>query len=98
MRWTDDDLRALEHLIGENPELGSLIAGSGGLRKIRFAPPSWNTGKSGATRVCYAWYTRSKHIYTVAAYPKNETENLSAAQRSEAQRLLDAIAKLENQR
>jgi hypothetical protein len=48
---TDDDMRALELAVMEQPEKGVVMRGAGGLRKIRFAPPSWHTGKSGAVRV-----------------------------------------------
>ena len=36
----------------DGQQAGSIVAGTGGI-KIRFAPPSWNTGKSRATRVYY---------------------------------------------
>jgi hypothetical protein len=52
-RLDDDDLRALEALLLENPERGPVMSGTGGLRKLRYAPPSWHIGKSGATRVGY---------------------------------------------
>src|SRR5688500_11732265 len=41
----DEDLRALESAVMQRPERGSVMRGSGGLRKVRFAPPSWHTGK-----------------------------------------------------
>jgi len=50
---TDEDLSALEQLIMHRPEAGAVMQGTGGVRKLRFAPPSWHMGKSGATRVCY---------------------------------------------
>ena len=88
---TDDDLRALETLVMEHPEAGKVIRGTGGLRKIRFAPPSWNTGKSGATRVCYAHFATVDAAYFLAVYPKNVQDNLTARQKAVFKKLVEAI-------
>ncbi|MDF5198123.1 hypothetical protein P3670_24120, partial [Vibrio parahaemolyticus] len=45
---TDEEFRALQSDIIKNPEMGSLIVGTGGLRKVRLAGES--TGKSGGYR------------------------------------------------
>ena len=55
-RWrqlglTDEDLQMLEQQLIEQPEAGDVMQGAGGLRKVRFAPPSLHRGKSGALRV-----------------------------------------------
>ena len=50
------DLAALQHELMLNPMAGDLVPGTGGLRKFRFAPPRWNKGKSGALRVCSAYF------------------------------------------
>jgi len=67
------------------------MQGTGGLRKIRFAPPSWNTGKSGATRACYAIFSEAEACVLFTIFAKNEQPNLTAAQKREMQRLLRAI-------
>lgn len=70
----------------DNPESGVVMAGTGGLRKIRFAPPSWNTGKSGATRVCYALFSGAATAYLVALFAKKEKPNLSDAEKATAKK------------
>ena len=50
----DDALGALERELIDEPDKGPVIAGTGGLRKLRFSPPGSGRGKSGAYRVCYA--------------------------------------------
>ena len=55
--FTDDDLSQLQQILLENPKAGSVMKGTGGLRKIRFSFP--NEGKSGSVRVCYIDYRRS---------------------------------------
>src|SRR3954470_16788599 len=61
---TDEDLRSLEGLFLADPEAGDVIPGTGGLRKIRFAPPTWHTGKRGASRVIYAFIVGGEAVYS----------------------------------
>ena len=48
--FSDENLRQLELTLLENPKAGSVIVGTGRLRKIRFAFPG--SGKSSGVRVC----------------------------------------------
>src|SRR5688500_8098190 len=91
LKLDDDDLRALELLLLEQPETGKLIPGSGGLRKVRFAPPSWNRGKRGGARVCYAYFSVAAAVYLVAAYGKKEKEDISADDKKSYRRILAEI-------
>lgn len=85
----DDDLRALESEILQRPDIGRVIPGTGGLRKMRFAPPSWRRGKRGATRVCYVWFTEVQAVYLVTIYTKQEIDNLSAADKNYYRKVLE---------
>ncbi|HEY8750532.1 MAG TPA: type II toxin-antitoxin system RelE/ParE family toxin [Tepidisphaeraceae bacterium] len=80
LRLTDEDVQALEQLVLEHPEHGDLMRGTGGVRKIRFAPPSWHRGKSGATRACYVLFSEADACYFVSIFAKNEKPNLSRAE------------------
>jgi len=93
MRLTDDDLRALENLILTDPTRGKAMAGTGGLRKMRFAPPSRHVGKSGATRVGYAYFPMFETVYLIALYAKQDKDNLTAGERNEIQSVLKAASK-----
>ncbi|HEY2588361.1 MAG TPA: type II toxin-antitoxin system RelE/ParE family toxin [Tepidisphaeraceae bacterium] len=88
MRLTDEDLQALETQIMEQSQGGDVMKGTGGVRKIRFAPPSWQTGKSGATRVCYVTLVDVEHCYLLAIFAKNEKANLTQAERNEMRQLV----------
>lgn len=50
---TEDEFRAFQEMLIINPLEGDLIQGTGGCRKIRFAPESTNKGKSGGIRSIY---------------------------------------------
>jgi hypothetical protein len=71
----DESYAELQFALATNPELGKLIRGSGGLRKVRWALAG--RGKSGGVRVIYYWWTAAHRITFLDIYPKNEKENLT---------------------
>jgi hypothetical protein len=78
-------------LITERPERGAVMQGTGGLRKIRFAPPSWHTGKSGAARVCYVIFAEVAYCHLMAIFAKSEKPNLTAAEKAETRKAIAAL-------
>lgn len=91
MGLTDEDLRRLEFEIMKNPLCGSVIRGTGRLRKMRFAFEG--AGKSGSMRVCYVDFVRLDTIYLITAYPKSEKDNLSKAECNEIKQLIAVLEK-----
>jgi hypothetical protein len=79
LRLLDDgSYSQLQYTLVERPDAGPIIAGSGGLRKIRWARSGG--GKSGGVRVIYYWWVEGSGILLADIFPKNEKENLSAAE------------------
>lgn len=77
---SDDDFRSMQELLIVNPEAGNVISGTGGFRKLRWSRQG--IGKSGGVRVIY--YNLSVvlgRLYLALIYPKNEVDNISAAQK-----------------
>jgi hypothetical protein len=72
----DDAIREIEQAIIEDPEVAAAMAGTGGLRKMRFAPSAWRTGKSGALRVGYAAFPDHGTVVLVVVFAKNERADL----------------------
>jgi hypothetical protein len=91
MGLTDEDLKALEITLMERPDAGSVMKGTGGLRKARFAPPSWSVGKSGALRICYVHFPAYDRLYLVTMFAKNEQDNLTAAERNAIRAVVERI-------
>ena len=91
LKFTDDDLRALEGLLLEDPVRGAVVSGTGGLRKIRFAAPSRHAGKRGATRVGYAYFPIADIAVLAVIFPKNEKANLTRGERDEIKLLLERV-------
>ena len=73
-RLLKGDFDYLKRRLAENPEMGVLLAGTGGIRKVRLKSSS--KGKSGGFRVCYFYYMVNEIIYFLFIFPKNEQENL----------------------
>jgi hypothetical protein len=74
----DEDYQSLQLALLYRPERGSVIRGSGGLRKLRWPLPG--QGKRGGLRVIYFWDEESETCYMLFAYRKNEQEDLTAQQ------------------
>ena len=75
----DDEFRAFQELLIQDPTAGDIIAGTGSFRKIR-----WNRsgmGKRGGIRIIYYNVTRNGRIYLALLYPKNEQDDLTEEQR-----------------
>jgi len=52
------DLFELQRQLQATPRAGPVMAGTSGLRKIRFSPSRLRRGKRGAFRVCYVVFER----------------------------------------
>lgn len=73
-----EDYRQLQVALMLRPEQGPVIAGSGGIRKIRWRRAGM--GKRGGLRVIYYWEPTSETFYMLTVYRKNEQEDLSIRQ------------------
>ena len=86
----DDEFRAFQEILINDPEAGDTISGTGGFRKIRWSRPG--TGKRGGVRVIYYNATIKGRIYLALIYPKNEQDELSQEQK----KMLRQVAELLN--
>ena len=78
--FDDDEFNRFESTLLENPEVGDLITGTGGCRKVRWRRRG--TGKSGGVRVIYYHLSASNRLYFLLVYPKNQQDNLTDAQKN----------------
>lgn len=75
---SDEEYCQFQLRLAANPELGAIIKGGGGIRKVRVAVGS--RGKSGGARVIYYWVVRRDVILLLYAYPKNVMADLTPNQ------------------
>ncbi len=71
----DDDYKELQARLVANPLAGTVIRGSGGLRKVRWA--IGGRGKSGGIRVIYYYVAPDDRLFMLAAYSKGAKEDLT---------------------
>lgn len=70
----DEDYSAFQDYLLKCPDVGDLIPGSGGLRKIRWAYQG--RGKRGGIRVIYYYKSKESLIWLLTMYAKNEMTDL----------------------
>ena len=92
MGLDDDDLKALETVLLQNPKAGDVIEGTGGARKLRIRLRD-DQGKSGGGRVIYIDIFEKEKIYLLFAYPKNVQENLTSEQKKAIRKIIEEIRK-----
>jgi hypothetical protein len=90
----DDVMGALERELINAPGKAPVIRHAGGLRKLRFAPPGSGRGKSGACRICYAYFPAYGTVALFAAFDKNERSDLSP---DEARAIAEALRGFESE-
>ncbi|MGO8901870.1 MAG: type II toxin-antitoxin system RelE/ParE family toxin [Isosphaeraceae bacterium] len=76
--FTDDHLAAMQRELLAEPEIGDVIPGCGGLRKLRVADPKRGKGKRGGARVVYLHIAGADQIYLITVYGKDQKDDLSA--------------------
>ena len=85
---TDDEYRKLQVVLANRPNAGAVIAGSGGLRKIRWTIEG--RGKRGGVRVIYYWAVAQERIVMLFVYAKNERADLSTDQLGILRKIVEA--------
>src|SRR6202051_4744495 len=73
---SDDEYWKLQQTLLADPEVGAIIPGSGGVRKLRWGVSG--RGKRGGIRVIYFLRTRHGQIWMLTLYPKNVADSISA--------------------
>ena len=77
----------LQNALIVSPEIGDIIQGSGGIRKVRWNVPG--RGKRGGIRVLYYWIVEREQIYMLIAYAKNECSDLTKDQLAILKKLVE---------
>ena len=73
---TDDEYGAFQAFLASNPEVGDVVRGSGGVRKVRWGRRG--TGKSGGIRVLYFARTDAGEIWLLLIYAKSAVDSIPA--------------------
>jgi mRNA-degrading endonuclease RelE of RelBE toxin-antitoxin system len=84
--WTEEERAEFATWLSLNPEMGDVVPGSGGVRKVRWKRTG--KGKSGGVRVIYFNRLTSGQIWLLLMYAKNKLDAVAGQQLKE---LKDAV-------
>jgi mRNA-degrading endonuclease RelE of RelBE toxin-antitoxin system len=84
----EEQFRALQNYLLEDPHAGARMPGAGGLRKLRWS--SEGRGKRGGIRIIYFVVEAREVILLLLLYPKNVQDDLSAEQKRMLRELVRA--------
>lgn len=87
---TPDEVARLKAFLSENPEAGDLMVGTGGARKLRFAPTG--RGKRGGYRVITYFCGDDIPVFLMDVYSKGQKINLTAWEKAELKKELEFFA------
>ena len=76
----DDERTAVVDLIAAKPDVGEIMPGCGGARKLRVARPG--KGKSGGYRVITYFGGADIPVFLLTVFGKNEKANLTRSERN----------------
>lgn len=71
---TDTEYSVFQEYLAANPEMGDVVRGSGGVRKVRWSRRG--TGKSGGVRVLYFVRTEAGEIWLLLIYAKSAVDSI----------------------
>lgn len=78
--FSREERAAIVDEIAADPKCGVVIAGTGGVRKVRVG--FGGRGKSGGARVIYLFGGDDVPVFLLAVFAKNEKSDLTAAERN----------------
>lgn len=74
---TPAEMDDLHGTLAYSPKIGTLIQGTGGVRKYRFAASKRGKGKRGGVRIIYYYHSEEIPLAFLAIFAKGEKEDLS---------------------
>jgi hypothetical protein len=80
--WDEAERVGFIDFIACNPEVGDVIPGTGGVRKIRWR--GRNMGKRGGVRVIYFFHDVSLPIFLLQLYAKAQQEDMTEDEKAQA--------------
>lgn len=86
---TDDEIAAFVNAVAEDPDIGAIMPGTGGCRKVRFAKPG--KGKSGGYRIITFFTGENLPVFLLTVFGKGEKANLTKAERNGLEKLTKAL-------
>jgi hypothetical protein len=87
--WSEEELDAFTSYIAANPEAGDIVAGTGGVRKVRWS--SQGRGKRGGVRIIYFFHSEASPLFLLDLYAKNQQSDLNAQDKKELKTFVETL-------
>lgn len=78
----DDEYRKLQDRLATNPDIGDVMPGTGGFRKLRWRDPRRGKGRRGGLRIIYYYFFADQQIWLMTLYDKSEAADLTPGEKS----------------
>ncbi|MDR3220747.1 MAG: type II toxin-antitoxin system RelE/ParE family toxin [Candidatus Accumulibacter sp.] len=85
----EEERQNLIDYLAEHPKAGDIMAGTGGVRKLRWRRGA--QGKSGGVRIIYYYHDDFMPLYLLTLFAKGDKANLTKAERNELAGLVDVL-------
>ncbi len=82
-----EEFREFQLELVANPRAGSVVPGTGGLRKVRWS--AGGRGKRGSLRILYYFHAESQRILLLFVFAKNERADLTKSQRDQLRKIVE---------
>lgn len=87
---SDSEFSELQILLLRNPEAGTVVAGAGGLRKLRWVDSRRGAGKRGGLRIWYRHLPEHGELWFFTVYDKGEVKDLTPREKALLRVAVDA--------
>ncbi|MEH6633714.1 MAG: type II toxin-antitoxin system RelE/ParE family toxin [Halopseudomonas aestusnigri] len=89
---SEEEREEVISFLAENPNAGDEISGTGGARKLRFAPSG--RGKSGGYRIVTFYSGTDIPVFLMTVYGKGQKANLTPKERNALKSVLGRVVEL----
>ena len=80
-----EGIEALAAYLSDHPDVGAVIPGAGGARKLRWAAKG--KGKRGGARIIYVYVVIDARVFLIRCYAKNFKSDLTADEKKQLRQI-----------
>ncbi|GMN01273.1 type II toxin-antitoxin system RelE/ParE family toxin [Erythrobacter sp. MTPC3] len=95
-KMSEEEMTSAVDLVALDPEIGDVMQGTGGVRKVRLA--GRGKGKSGGYRVVYFYGGGDIPVFLLTVFGKGEKANLTQGERNALRQLTSTLKESQSER
>jgi mRNA-degrading endonuclease RelE of RelBE toxin-antitoxin system len=86
---SEEEIDEVKNYLASNPEVGDLIPGLRGIRKMRWQANQ--KGKRGGARIIYFFYNFNIPLFLLDIYPKSKKDDLTPSEKKDLNNLIEEL-------